>query len=259
MKKTSDIKITQFCDGSAYLVHMERLRAARGAKLPDSFRMDPLMYQGVSDKFLLWNENIHPFPEEYGIDFEAEIGVIVDEVPLGTTADEAGKYVKYITIINDISLRKLIPAELAKGFGFFQSKPASAFSPVCVTPDELGRHWDGRKISLPLITELNGELFGRPNAGDDLTFDFCHLIKHAAMTRSLGAGTIIGSGTVSNENPEVGSSCIQEKRMIETIETGEPETPFLRFGDRVTITMIDPKFGQPIFGAINNEVRKKVF
>ena len=247
----------QWADGSAYLNHMRLVRKARGAEMPAGFDQEPLLYQGGSDGFIGPEDPIEVFDEAWGIDFESEVAIITNDVPYGVTYEQAADHIQLIMLCNDVSLRNIMRPELTKGFGFFQSKPASAFSPVCVTPDELGHHWDGRKISLPLLTELNGELFGRPNAGDDLTFDFCHLIQHAAMTRSLGAGTIIGSGTVSNKNPEVGSSCIQEKRMIETIETGEPKTPFLKFGDRVKITMINPKSGQPIFGAIDCEVVKK--
>ncbi len=247
----------QWADGSAYLNHMRLVRKARGAEMPAGFDQEPLLYQGGSDGFIGPEDPIEIFDEAWGIDFESEVAVITDDVPYGVTYEQAAQHIQLIMLCNDVSLRNIMRPELTKGFGFFQSKPASAFSPVCVTPDELGQYWDGRKISLPLITKLNGKLFGRPNAGNDLTFDFCRLIQHAAMTRSLGAGTIIGSGTVSNKNPEVGSSCIQEKRMIETIETGEPETPFLQFGDRVRITMSDPGSGQPIFGAIDCKVVKK--
>ena len=181
----------------------------------------------------------------------------IRDSPYGVAYDEAAKHIKLVMLCNDVSLRNVMRPELTKGFGFFQSKPASAFSPVCVTPDELGDYWDGRKISLPLQTELNGKIYGTPNAGVDLTFDFCHLIQHAAMTRSLSAGTIIGSGTVSNKDSTVGSSCIQERRMIETIDAGKPVTPFLQFGDRVKISMSYPVSGKSIFGAIDQEVRRK--
>lgn len=247
----------QWADGSAYLNHMRLVRKARGAEMPAGFDQEPLLYQGGSDGFIGPEDPIEISDDSWGIDFESEVAIITDDVPYGVTYEQAAEHIQLIMLCNDVSLRNIMRPELNKGFGFFQSKPASAFSPVCVTPDELGCHWNGRKISLPLITELNGNLFGCPNAGDDLTFDFCHLVQHAAMTRSLGAGTIIGSGTVSNKNPDVGSSCIQEKRMIETIEIGEPETPFLQFGDRVRITMIDPKSGQPIFGAIDCKVVTK--
>ena len=238
MKKTSDIKITQFCDGSAYLVHMERLRAARGAKLPDSFRMDPLMYQGVSDKFLLWNENIHPFPEEYGIDFEAEIGVIVDEVPLGTTAEEAYDHIKYVTIINDISLRKLIPAELAKGFGFFQSKPHSALGKYALSVDWIKNatwlpqvNWENSRLSANMIIELNGERVGKINTAQEMTFSFARLIEHAAKTRTLSEGTLIGSGTVSSSVSMDGFACLLERNAV---FNDKPEL-YLKHGDRITM------------------------
>ena len=232
MKKTSDIKITQFCDGSAYLVHMERLRAARGAKLPDSFRMDPLMYQGVSDKFLLWNENIHPFPEEYGIDFEAEIGVIVDEVPLGTTAEEAYDHIKYVTIINDISLRKLIPAELAKGFGFFQSKPHSALGKYCHEKLQMkGKFHTDCKLYGNMIIELNGERVGKINTAHEMTFSFARLIEHAAKTRTLSEGTLIGSGTVSSSVRMDGFGCLMERNAV---FNDKPEI-YLKHGDKITM------------------------
>lgn len=247
----------QWADGSAYLNHMRLVRKARGVEMPDGFNTEPLLYQGGSDGFIGPEDPIELSDEAWGIDFESEIAIITGDVPYGVSYEEAAEHIKLVMLCNDVSLRNVMRPELTKGFGFYQSKPASAFSPVCVTPDELGEYWDGRKVSLPLITELNGELYGCPNAGQDLTFDFCHLIKHATMTRSLYAGTIIGSGTVSNENPEVGSSCIQEKRMIETIENGEPVTPFLQFGDRVKISMIDPLTGQSIFGAIDQEVHKR--
>ena len=228
--ETSDVNITQFCDGSAYLIHMERLRAARGAKMPDSFRMDPLMYQGVSDKFLLWNENIHPFPEEYGIDLEAEVGVIVNEVPLGTTAENAYKYIKYITIINDISLRKLIPAELAKGFGFFQSKPHSALSKCCHPKLFIkGKFHIDCKLHANMIIELNGERMGKINTATEMTFGFDRLIEHAAKTRTLSKGTLIGSGTVSSSVRMDGFGCLMERNAV---LNDKPEI-YLKHGDRV--------------------------
>ena len=228
--ETSDVTITQFCDGSAYLIHMERLRAARGAKMPDSFRMDPLMYQGVSDKFLLWNENIHPFPEEYGIDLEAEVGVIVNEVPLGTTAENAYKYIKYITIINDISLRKLIPAELAKGFGFFQSKPHSALSKCCHPKLFIkGKYHIDCKLHANMIIELNGERMGKINTATEMTFGFDRLIEHAAKTRTLSKGTLIGSGTVSSSVRMDGFGCLMERNAV---FNDKPEI-YLKHGDRV--------------------------
>ena len=228
--ETSDVNITQFCDGSAYLIHMERLRAARGAKLPDSFNWDPLMYQGVSDKFLLWNENIHPFPEEYGIDFEAEVGVIVNEVPLGTTAENAYKYIKYITIINDISLRKLIPQELAKGFGFFQSKPHSALSKCCHPKLFIkGKFHTDCKLHANMIIELNGERMGKINTAQEMKFDFADLIAHASKTRTLSKGTLIGSGTVSSSVRMDGFGCLMERNAV---FNDKPEI-YLKHGDRV--------------------------
>ena len=228
--ETSDVNITQFCDGSAYLIHMERLRAARGAKLPDSFNWEPLMYQGVSDKFLLWNENIHPFPEEYGIDFEAEVGVIVNEVPLGTTAENAYKYIKYITIINDISLRKLIPQELAKGFGFFQSKPHSALSKCCHPKLFIkGKFHTDCKLHANMIIELNGERMGKINTAQEMKFDFADLIAHASKTRTLSKGTLIGSGTVSSSVRMDGFGCLMERNAV---FNDKPEI-YLKHGDRV--------------------------
>lgn len=243
----------QWADGSAYLNHVELVRKARGAEMPPSFLTDPLMYQGGSDGFLAPTDPIAVASEEWGIDFEAEVAVIVDDVPMGTPADRAGEHVKLVALVNDVSLRNLVPGELAKGFGFFQSKPASALSPVAVTPDELGAAWDGRKVSLPLLSYLNGQPFGRPNAGADMQFDFPALVAHAARTRALGAGSIIGAGTVSNRDRSVGSSCLAEKRTIETLEQGKPVTPFLKFGDRVRIEMLDAE-GRSIFGAIEQQV-----
>ena len=229
---TSDLNITQFCDGSAYLIHMERLRASRGAKMPDSFNWDPLMYQGVSDKFLLWNENIYPFPEEYGIDFEAEVGVIVDEVPLGTTADEAYEHIKYITIINDISLRKLIPQELAKGFGFFQSKPHSALGKYCHEKLQIkGMFHTDCKLHANMIIELNEERVGKINTAQQMTFSFADLIEHAAKTRTLSEGTLIGSGTVSSSVRMDGFGCLMERNAV---FNDKPEL-YLKHGDRVTM------------------------
>jgi fumarylacetoacetate (FAA) hydrolase len=230
--ETSELEITQFCDGSAYLIHMERLRASRGAKMPDSFNWDPLMYQGVSDKFLLWNENIHPFPEEYGIDFEAEVGIIVDEVPLGTIAKNAYKYIKYITIINDISLRKLIPQELAKGFGFFQSKPHSALSKCCHPKLFIkGKFHTDCKLHANMIIELNGEHMGKINTAQQMTFSFADLIEHASKTRTLSKGTLIGSGTVSSSVSMDGYGCLMERNAV---LNDRPEI-YLKHGDRIKI------------------------
>lgn len=243
----------QWVDGSAYVNHVELVRRARGADMPPSFWTDPLVYQGGSDDFLSPTQDAPFVDEEHGIDMEAEVAVIVDDVPMGVDARAARERIKLVMLVNDWSLRNLIPAELAKGFGFFQSKPATAFSPVAVTPDELGEAWDGGKVTLPLVTHVNGQLFGKPNAGIDMTFDFPTLIAHAAKTRSLCAGTIVGSGTVSNLDRSSGSSCIAERRSLEQIEVGKPRTPFLKFGDRVRIEMLDAA-GASIFGAIDQRV-----
>ncbi len=245
----------QWADGSAYLNHVELVRKARGAELPDNLRTDPLIYQGGSDGFLGPFDPIPVASEDWGIDFEAEVAVITDDVPMGVTVGEASEHIKLVMLVNDVSLRNLIPNELAKGFGFFQGKPASAFSPVAVSPDELGTAWDGRKLNLPLSTWFNGKLFGNPDAGVDMAFDFPALIAHAARTRSLAAGSIIGSGTVSNRDRSRGCSCIAERRMIEIIEQKTPSTLFMRFGDRVHIEMLDPE-GRSIFGAIDQQVIK---
>lgn len=240
-------------DGSAYVNHVELVRKARGAEMPESFWHDPLVYQGGSDDFLGPRDDIPVFSEEFGIDMEAETAVITGDVPMGTSVDNAGKYVRLLMLVNDVSLRNLIPGELAKGFGFYQSKPSSAFSPVAVTPDELGKAYNAGTFNLPLRTTLNGKLFGEPECGVDMTFNFHQLIAHVSKTRRLGAGTIIGSGTVSNYDRSKGSSCIAEKRMLETIEQGKPVTPFMRFGDTVRIEMLD-KQGNSIFGAIDQKV-----
>ncbi|MCC7260606.1 MAG: fumarylacetoacetate hydrolase family protein [Alphaproteobacteria bacterium] len=245
----------QWADGSAYVNHVELVRKARGAEMPPSFWTDPLMYQGASDSFIGPTAPIEAGSEDWGSDMESEVAVVTDDVPMGIAPTDAAQHIKLVMLVNDVSLRNLIPNELAKGFGFFQSKPASAFSPVAVTPAELGDAWDGGKVKLPLITHLNGDLFGKPNAGVDMTFDFPALIAHAAKTRHLVAGTIIGSGTVSNVDRSSGSSCIAEKRMLETIADGKPSTPFMRFGDRVRIEMFD-KNGDSLFGAIDQQVVK---
>ena len=245
----------QWADGSAYLYHAELVRKARKAEMPQSLYSDPLMYQGGSDSFIGPRDDIIAADESWGIDLEAEVAVITDDVPMGITVAQAASHIKLIMLVNDVSLRNLIPGELAKGFGFFHAKPATSFSPVAVTPDELGAAWDGRTVHLPLVSHLNSKLLGRPNAGTDMNFDFPTLIAHAARTRELEAGTIIGSGTVSNRDPAAGSSCLAERRMIETIENGQPETPFLKFGDRVRIEMLDGA-GNSIFGAIEQTVVK---
>lgn len=243
----------QWADGSAYVTHVELVRKARGAKMPDSFWTDPLMYQGGSDRFIGPRDPAPFSSEEWGIDFEAEVAVVTDDVPMGVSVEAAADHIKLVMLVNDWSLRGLIPGELSKGFGFFQSKPASSFSPVAVTPDELGNEWRGSKLHLPLLSSLNGEVVGRPNAGVDMTFNFAQLIAHAAKTRELGSGAVVGSGTVSNQGGKVGSSCLAEVRMLEKIKTGEIQTPFLRFGDRVKIEMVDAE-GNSLFGAIDQEV-----
>ena len=245
----------QWVDASAYLNHVELVRRARGAKMPASFLDDPLMYQGGSDAFIGPCDPILAASEDWGIDLEGEVAAILDDVPMGAMPAEAGRHVKLLMLVNDVSLRGLIPAELAKGFGFFQGKPATAFSPVAVTPDELGAAWDGAKVNLPLIVRLNGKQVGRANAGVDMQFDFPRLIAHAARTRVLTAGTILGSGTISNRDRAAGWSCIAEVRMIETIERGAPITPFMKFGDRVRIEMLD-QAGMSIFGAIDQVVER---
>lgn len=243
----------QWADGSAYVNHVELVRKARGAEMPTNFWTDPLMYQGGSDGFLGPREPILVTSESYGIDFEAEIAIITDDVPMSVDVRQAGKHIILLMLVNDVSLRNLIPDELSKGFGFFQSKPASSFSPVAVTPDELDPHWDGERLHLCLKSHVNGHLFGQPNAGVDMTFSFPELIAHAAKTRTLTAGTIIGSGTVSNLDRSQGSSCIAEKRMLEMLEFGKPKTPFLQFGDNVRIEMFNEKL-ENIFGSIEQDV-----
>ena len=239
----------QWIDGSAYLSHMMRVREARGTETPASAQTEPLMYQGGSDSFLGSRDAIAVATEDWGADFESEVAVVTADVPMGASAPQAARAIRLVMLANDVSLRNLVPAELAKGFGFLQSKPSTAFSPFAVTPDELGAAWDGHKVSLPLLTHLNGEPFGRPNAGVDLAFDFPALIAHAAAARRLAAGTIIGSGTVSDRDGAAGSSCIAERRALETIAKGAPITPDLRYGDRVRIEMLDD-LGNSVFGAI---------
>jgi fumarylacetoacetate (FAA) hydrolase len=255
----------QWADGSAYVNHVELVRKARGAEMPASFWTDPLIYQGGSDSFLGPREPIRMADEAWGIDFEAEIVVVTDDVPMGIGAEAALEHIQLVMLVNDVSLRNLIPGELAKGFGFFQSKPSSAFSPIAVTPDELGEAWRAGKLHLPLLSFLNDAPFGKPDAGVDMTFNFGQLIAHAAKSRPLGAGTLIGSGTVSNKLDDgpgkpvndggVGYSCIAEIRMIETINDGKPLTPFMRFGDRIRIEMNDAN-GKPIFGTIDQVVEE---
>jgi fumarylacetoacetate (FAA) hydrolase len=254
----------QWADGSAYINHVELVRKARGAEVPESYYTDPLMYQGGSDNFLGPRDDIPLGDPAWGCDMEGEVAVITDDVPMGVNADNAADHIKLIMLCNDVSLRGLIPAELAKGFGFFQSKPPSAFSPVCVTPDELAGVWKDSVIHLPLHVDYNGKPFGRANAGVNATFNLAQLVAHAAKTRPLSAGTIIGSGTVSNQDENggagkpvseggLGYSCIAEIRMIETITGGTPQTPFMSSGDTVKIEMLDHN-GASIFGSIEQTV-----
>jgi fumarylacetoacetate (FAA) hydrolase len=257
----------QWADASAYVNHVALVRKARGAEMPASFWTDPLMYQGGSDAFLGPRDDILMAEDEaFGVDMEAEVAVIVGDTPMGVAPDEARALIRLVMLVNDVSLRGLIPDELAKGFGFFQSKPSSAFSPCAVAPDALGEHWRDGKLHLPLRVSLNGKLIGAANAGVDMTFDFGRLIAHAAKTRPLGAGTIIGSGTVSNRGADggpgkpvadggAGYSCIAEVRVVETLLAGKPQTPFMRFGDRVEIDMVDGK-GRSIFGRIDQTLAK---
>ncbi|HTV71675.1 MAG TPA: fumarylacetoacetate hydrolase family protein [Rhizobiaceae bacterium] len=255
----------QWADGSAYVNHVELVRKARGADMPESFWTDPLMYQGGSDSFIAPRDPIVMPDEAWGIDMEGEVAVITGDVAPGAGVQAACDAIRLVMLVNDVSLRNLIPAELAKGFGFFQSKPSSAFSPVAVTPDELDGAWDGGKLHLPLMVDLNGKAFGRVNTGIDMTFDFPTLIAHAAKTRPLSAGTIVGSGTVSNKldggpgksvaDGGAGYACLAELRTVETLAGGKPATPFLKFGDTVRIEMKDRK-GHSIFGAIEQTVQK---
>ncbi len=243
----------QWADGSAYVNHIQLVRKARGAEMPENFWHEPLMYQGGSDQFIGPYDDIEVKDTKYGIDFEAEVAIITDDVPMGVRAKDAAKHIKLIMIVNDVSLRGLIPNELSKGFGFFHSKPASAFSPIAVTPDELNDAWHDSMVALPLVSNLNNKLFGKPNAAIDMTFNFSQLIEHAAKTRSLTSGTIIGSGTVSNVDKSSGSSCIVERRMLEIIKDGEASTPFMQFGDKIKIEMFD-KNNNSIFGSIEQTV-----
>ena len=250
----------QWLDGSAYVNHVQLLRQSRGVELPERFWTDPLMYQGCSDPLLAPRDDIVMPDESWGIDFEGEVAVVTDAVPLGADAETAARAIRLIIICNDVSLRNIIPDELSKGFGFVHGKPPSAFSPVAVTPDELGQVWRDSKVHLPMLAYLNGEAFGSPNAGVDMTFDFATLISHAAKTRPLSAGTIVGSGTVSNRDVDggpglptaeggIGYTCIAEQRTVEAIRHGEATTPFLKFGDVVRLEMKDDG-GQSVFGAI---------
>jgi fumarylacetoacetate (FAA) hydrolase len=243
----------QWADGSAYVNHVELVRKARKAEMPATFWTDPLMYQGGADDFIGPTDDILLASEEWGIDFEGEVAVVTDDVPQGATAADAAAHIKLLMLVNDVSLRNLIPAELAKGFGFLQSKPASSFSPVAVTPDELGSAWHDGKVHLPLRVTWNGALVGQPDAGVDMVFDFPQLIAHLTKTRNARAGSIIGSGTVSNKDSGKGYSCIAEKRCLETIADGEAKTPFMKFGDSIRIEMQDAN-GRSVFGAIDQRV-----
>lgn len=251
----------QWADGSSFVNHVELVRRARGAEMPESFWHDPLMYQGGSDDFIGPTDDIVLASEEWGIDFEGEVAVILDDVPMGTTAATAAAHIRLVMLVNDVSLRNLIPAELAKGFGFFQSKPASSFSPVAVTPNELAGSWQDGKVHRPLSVVWNGRKVGQPNAGIDMVFNFPELIAHITKTRSARAGSIVGSGTISNKDanvqPEIGYACIAEKRCLETIEAGKPTTEFMKFGDTIRLEMFDEE-GRSIFGAIDQKVVQQV-
>lgn len=246
----------EFVDGSAYLPHVERVRRARGAEVPESFYSDPLMYQAVSAGFYGPRDPVLVRDEAYGIDLEAEVVIVTDDVPHGVSAEDAAEHIQLVGLVNDVSLRNLIPNELAKGFGFLQSKPRSALSPVFVTPDELGEAWKDSKVHRPLLTHINGQWFGAPEAGEDMQFSFAQLVAHAAKTRPLSAGTIVGSGTVANQSTDRGASCFAEQRTIETLRDGKPSTPFMKFGDVVRIEMLDAD-GRSIFGAIEQVMMRQ--
>ena len=245
----------EFVDGSAYLPHVERVRRARGAEVPASFYADPLMYQATSAGFLGPRDPVLATSEDYGIDMEAEVVVVTDDVPMAVTPAQAAAHVQLIGLVNDVSLRNLIPAELAKGFGFLQSKPRSALSPVFVTPDELGEAWRDCKVHLPMRTWINGKWFGEADCGVDMQFDFAQLVAHAARTRPLCAGTIVGSGTIANQDTTKGASCLAEQRTVETLRDGKPSTPFLKFGDSLRIEITDAA-GRSIFGAIEQAIEQ---
>ena len=245
----------EFVDGSAYLPHVERVRRARGAQVPESFYTDPLMYQAVSAGFLAPRDPVRVPSEEYGIDLEAELVVITDDVPMAISPEQAADHIQLVGLVNDVSLRNLIPGELAKGFGFVQSKPRSALSPVFVTPDELGDAGRDNQVHLPMLTHVNGKWFGAPEAGVDMQFDFAQLVAHVTRTRPLSAGTIVGSGTIANEDTSLGASCFAEQRTVEALRDGKPSTPFMGFGDTVRIEMLD-KDGRSIFGAIDQRIER---
>jgi len=243
----------EFVDGSAYLPHVERVRRARNAEVPESFYVDPLMYQATSAGFLGPRDPVLVTSEDYGIDMEAEVVVITDDVPMAATPAQAAGHIQLIGLVNDVSLRNLIPAELAKGFGFLQSKPRSALSPVFVTPDELGDAWRECKVRLPMRTWINAKWFGEADCGVDMQFSFAELVAHAARTRPLSAGTIVGSGTIANQDTARGASCLAEQRTVETLRDGKPTTPFLKFGDTLRIEITDAG-GKSIFGAIEQTI-----
>jgi len=243
----------EFVDGSAYLPHVERVRRARGAEVPESFYVDPLMYQATSAGFLGPRDPVVVPSEDYGIDLEAEVIVVTDDVPMAVSAERAAGHIQLVGLVNDVSLRNLIPGELAKGFGFLQSKPRSALSPVFVTPDELGDAWQSEKLHLPMRTWLNGKWFGEAECGVDMQFNFAQLVAHAAKTRPLTAGTIVGSGTIANQDTSKGASCLAEQRTVETLRDGKASTPFLAFGDTLRIEITDTH-GASIFGAIEQVV-----
>jgi len=245
----------EFVDGSAYLPHVERVRRARGAEVPASFYTDPLMYQATSAGFLGPRDPVRVTSEDYGIDMEAEVVVVTDDVPMAVTPQQAAQHIQLIGLVNDVSLRNLIPAELAKGFGFLQSKPRSALSPVFVTPDELGDAWKNCKLHLPMRTFINGKWFGEADCGVDMQFDFAQLVAHAAKTRPLTAGAIVGSGTIANQDTGKGASCLAEQRTVETLRDGKPSTPFLKFGDSLKIEVVDAA-GRSIFGAIEQTIEQ---
>ena len=245
----------EWLDGSAYLSHVERVRRARGDTVPESFYRDPLMYQGGAGDMMGPRDPIRAITEEWGIDLEGEVAAITGDVPMGATPAQAAGAIRLLTLVNDVSFRKLIPAELAKGFGFVNGKGANALAPVAVTPDELGSAWDGGKIHLRLVCHVNGKWFGNPNAGEDATFSLHDLIAHAARTRVLRAGTLVGTGTISNQDRTTGYACIMEARLVEQVELGAAKLPFLAFGDTVKIEMFDAH-GTTVFGAIEQRVEK---
>jgi len=246
----------EWIDGSAYINHVILVRKARGAEPPETLKTDPLVYQGGSGTFLAPTQDIEHFSEDFGIDFESEVGVILNDTPMGTKKENAGEHIKLIVILNDVTLRNLIPKELEKGFGFFVGKPSTSFAPFAITPDELGDSWKDGRVHLPLISTLNGKKFGDPDAGPEMWFSFYDLIEHVTKTRSLTAGTIIGSGTVSNQDESKGSSCLAEKRMLEKIKTGTMTTPFMKFGDTIQVEMFD-KNGKSLFGKVDQKVVQK--